>query len=144
MRSKDCAITARTPSRLVPLAAQSREEPLPYSTPAKITSGTPSLLVFHGGVVDRHLFLRRVVDRVAALAAIFAQHVVADADIGEGAAHHHLMIAATCAVLVEVGDADAVVGEIFAGRRSRLDRAGRRDVVGGDLVAEQAEDARAS
>jgi hypothetical protein len=27
--------------------------------------------------------------------------------------------------------------------RGRLDRAGRRDVVGGDLVAEQAEDARA-
>ena len=33
-----------TPSRLVPLAAQSRDEPLPYSTPAKMTSGTPSLL----------------------------------------------------------------------------------------------------
>ena len=42
MRSKDWAMTARTPSRLVPLAAQSRDEPLPYSTPAKITSGTPS------------------------------------------------------------------------------------------------------
>ncbi len=40
MRSKLCAITALTPSRLVPFAAQSREEPLPYSTPAKTTSGT--------------------------------------------------------------------------------------------------------
>ena len=44
MRSYDWAMTARTPSSLVPLAAQSREEPLPYSTPAKTTSGTPSAL----------------------------------------------------------------------------------------------------
>ncbi|MCY1302793.1 hypothetical protein D9M70_524740 [compost metagenome] len=44
IRSKDCATTALTPSRLVPFAAQSRDEPLPYSTPAKMTSGTPSSL----------------------------------------------------------------------------------------------------
>ena len=42
MRSKDSAITARTPSRLVPLAAQSRDEPEPYSLPASTTSGVPS------------------------------------------------------------------------------------------------------
>ena len=46
MRSKDCAITARTPSRLVPLAAQSREEPEPYSEPASTTSGVPSSAYF--------------------------------------------------------------------------------------------------
>ena len=34
-------MTARTPSRRVPLAAQSRDEPVPYSLPAKITSGVP-------------------------------------------------------------------------------------------------------
>ena len=44
MRSKLSAITARTPSRFVPLAAQSRDEPVPYSLPAKTTSGTPSAL----------------------------------------------------------------------------------------------------
>ena len=44
MRSNDWVTTARTPRRLTPLAAQSREEPLPYSLPAKITSGTFSLL----------------------------------------------------------------------------------------------------
>ena len=33
MRSKLSASTARTPSRIVPLAAQSREEPEPYSFP---------------------------------------------------------------------------------------------------------------
>ena len=38
------AITARTPSSLVPLAAQSREEPEPYSLPASTTSAMPSLV----------------------------------------------------------------------------------------------------
>ena len=42
MRSKLSAITARIPSRAVPLAAQSRDEPDPYSLPASTTSGTPS------------------------------------------------------------------------------------------------------
>ena len=42
MRSNDCAITARTPSRFVPFAAQSRDEPEPYSLPARTTSGVPS------------------------------------------------------------------------------------------------------
>ena len=44
MRSKLSAITARTPSRIVPLAAQSRELPVPYSLPAMTTSGVPSCL----------------------------------------------------------------------------------------------------
>ena len=39
MRSKLWATTALTPSRQVPFAAQSRDEPVPYSWPAKITSG---------------------------------------------------------------------------------------------------------
>jgi len=42
IRSNDSARTARTPSSDVPLAAQSREEPQPYSLPARISSGTPS------------------------------------------------------------------------------------------------------
>ena len=42
MRSNDSAITARTPSSFVPLAAQSRDEPEPYSLPASTTSGTRS------------------------------------------------------------------------------------------------------
>jgi hypothetical protein len=46
IRSKLTAITARTPSRNVPLAAQSRLEPVPYSLPARTTSGTPSALYF--------------------------------------------------------------------------------------------------
>ena len=46
MRSKLSAITARTPSSSVPLAAQSREDPEPYSLPARMTSGTPSAAYF--------------------------------------------------------------------------------------------------
>ena len=40
MRSKLSASTARTPSSSVPFAAQSRDEPEPYSLPAMTTSGT--------------------------------------------------------------------------------------------------------
>jgi len=41
IRSKLAASTARTPSSIVPLAAQSRELPVPYSVPARTTSGVP-------------------------------------------------------------------------------------------------------
>ncbi|MNY36777.1 hypothetical protein D3C86_1712860 [compost metagenome] len=73
-------------------------------------------LVLHGGVVDRHLFLRRIVDGVATFLAVRAEHVVADADIGEGAAHHHFMVATARAVLVEVGHGNAVLRQIGASR----------------------------
>ena len=42
MRSNDSAITARMPSNIGPFAAQSREEPEPYSLPASTISGVPS------------------------------------------------------------------------------------------------------
>ena len=42
IRSYDSAITARTPSRFGPFAAQSRDEPEPYSLPAMTISGVPS------------------------------------------------------------------------------------------------------
>ena len=46
MRSKLRAITALTPSNCVPLAAQSRDEPVPYSSPPNTTVGTPSSIYF--------------------------------------------------------------------------------------------------
>jgi len=46
MRSKLLAITARTPKSNVPFAAQSRDEPVPYSAPAITTSGVPSAAYF--------------------------------------------------------------------------------------------------
>ena len=39
-------MTARTPSRFVPFAAQSRDEPEPYSLPPRTTSGMPSAAYF--------------------------------------------------------------------------------------------------
>ena len=53
------------------------------------------------------------------------------------------MIAATRAVLVEVGGRDAVFNKPFSCWGRRLDRTRRRDVVGGDLVAEKRKNARA-
>ena len=41
-------MTALTPKRLVPFAAQSLEEPVPYSLPAIIVRGVPSSLYFDG------------------------------------------------------------------------------------------------
>ncbi len=42
MRSKLCAMAARTPSKRGPFAAQSRDDPEPYSAPAITMSGVPS------------------------------------------------------------------------------------------------------
>ncbi len=41
MRSKLLAITALTPRSCVPFAAQSRELPVPYSSPANTIVGVP-------------------------------------------------------------------------------------------------------
>ena len=99
----------------------------------------PALLPGHRRVEDRGLLAVRP-EGVAALDPV--EHLVADADVGEGAAHHHLVVAAPRAVGVEVPRVDLPLGQILAGRRRRLERAGGRDVVGRDHVAEQREDAR--
>jgi hypothetical protein len=52
------------------------------------------------------------------------------------------VIAPPRAVLFEIVRLDLVIDEVLAGRRIYLDRTGRRDVIGGDGVEEQAEDAR--
>src|SRR6202034_2395427 len=75
-----------------------------------------------------------VLDGDAALGA--RRELVAQPDVGERAADHHLVVAAAAAVGVEVGALDAVVGQVQARGGGGLDRAGRRDVVGGDGVAE--------
>jgi hypothetical protein len=61
---------------------------------------------------------------------------VAQADVGESAADHDFVIAAARAVGVEVGGLDAVLLQIFSGGAVFLDRAGGRDVVGGNAVAQ--------
>ena len=69
--------------------------------------------------------------------------LVAQPDVGERAADHHLVVAAARAVGVEVAALDAVLGEVAAGRAVGLDRAGRADVVGGHRVAELRQHPRA-
>ncbi len=141
MRSKLLAITARTPSSAVPFAAQSRELPVPYSSPAITISGMPCCLVLHRRVVDRHLL---AVGQVLGQAAFDARHEqVLEADVRERAAHHDLVVAAARAVLVEVLRLHAVRVEVLRRRAVLRDVAGRRDVIGRDRVAEHREHARA-
>ena len=96
-------------------------------------------LVAHGRVIDGHRVLRREVFGHAALDV--RRDLVADADVGEGAAHHDFVVAAAGAVAVEVQRIDAAVGQPGAGGRGLLDRTGRADVVGGDRVAEDGQHA---
>ena len=94
-----------------------------------------------GGGEDRHLLAGREVHRPRPLGAGHEQ--VAEADVGERAAHHHLVIAAPRPVGVEVDRLDAVPDEVLPGRRVALDRAGGGDVVGRDGVSDRDEAARA-
>ena len=118
----------------MPLAAQSRDEPEPYSLPGEDDERRALLAVLprrrrstyaSPGQVARH----------AALGA--GRQLVPQADVGERAAHHHLMVAAARAVGVEVRGLDAVLDQVPPGGAVLLDRAGGRDVVGRDAVAEQ-------
>src|SRR5690606_2043738 len=97
-------------------------------------------LIAHRRIVDRQLFTAWLVEGIAAFLA--AEHLVLDANVGEGAAHHHFMVAAPRAVGVEVFRLDAQLLQVQAGWGAGLDIASGRDVVGGDRVAEQCEDAR--
>ena len=137
IRSKLSAITARTPSSFVPFAAQSREEPDPYSLPGQDDEWD--------AVPRRRPSRRRrsVVSspsgkcRVKPPAPLDQE--VPKPDVGEGAADHHLVVAAARAVGVEVPRLDPLFDQPASGRAVLLDRAGRGDVVGGDRVAEHGE-----
>src|SRR5436190_1933420 len=86
------------------------------------------LHVAHGGVVDRHLLARAVgeVTRVAPLGEGLAPAAeqVAQADVGERAAHHHLVISAARAIGVEVPWANAQRLQVAAGGAAALARPG--------------------
>ena len=142
MRSNVSATTALTPSSSGPLAAQSRDEPVPYSLPADHDQRDVLLLVVLRGLEDAgHLVVLQEVDRVVALLA--RHQLVAQPDVAEGAAHHHLVVAAPGAERVEVDRPDAVLDQVAPGRPVDRDRAGRRDVVGRDRVAEHHQHPRA-
>ena len=133
MRSKLWAMTARTPSRAVPLAAQSRLLPVPYSRPASTIERHALAGVLHGRLVNGGLGALGQVQRDPALGA--RCQAVAQPHVGEGAAHHHLVVAAPRSVGVEVLSRHTVLGEVAPGRRGRADGAGGGDVVGGHAVA---------
>ncbi len=69
---------------------------------------------------------------------------VLEAHVGECAAHHHFVIAATRAVRVEVDRLDAMRDQVLPGGERFADRSGGRDVVGGDAVAQKAQHPRAA
>ena len=87
-----------------------------------------------GGVVDRHLLPVREVPGHAALGT--GSQLVAEANVGEGAPDHDLVIAPTGAVLVEIGRLHAAVDQPSPGGAVAADVPGRGDVVGGDAVAQ--------
>ena len=91
-------------------------------------------LVAHRRVVDRQLLAVGEVPGEAALDAL--DDPVSQPDVREGAAHHHLVVAAPRAVAVELARLDAVLDQVAAGGCGRRDRPGRRDVVGRDRVAQ--------
>ncbi len=98
-------------------------------------------LVFHCGIVDGELL---AVGEVPGDTAFHARdHQVFDADIGEGTARHHAVVATAAAVGVEIDRIDPARDEVFPGGGTRLDRPGGGNVVGRDGIAENAERARA-
>src|SRR5690606_4056593 len=98
-------------------------------------------LIAHRRVVDRKLLAAWLVESVTAFFA--AEHFVLDTNIGEGAAHHHFMVAPSRTVGVEVFRLHAQLLQVQAWLRARLDVARWRNVVGSDRVAEQGENAGA-
>ena len=67
------------------------------------------------------------------------EQLVAQPDVGEGAADHHLVVAASRPQRVVVRRRHAVGLQVLRRRRALLDRAGRRDVIGRHRVTQQRE-----
>src|SRR5699024_9875946 len=67
----------------------------------------------------------------------YRNHLVADADVGEGAPSHDPVVPPAGAVRVEVPGVDTVILQVFPGRAVGCDGTGRGDVVGGDGVFQQ-------
>ena len=69
------------------------------------------------------------------------RELVAQADVGEGSAHHDFMITAASAVGVEFVRLHAVGDQVFSGGRIDGDGPGGRDMVSGNAVAEDGQNA---
>jgi hypothetical protein len=98
-------------------------------------------LVFHRRVVDVIFSPSGLVQRPAAFGA--GRELIAQANIRERAAHHHFVIAAPRAVGIEVRPActPLAISHTFP-RAIGGNRAGGRDVIGRDAIAENRQHAR--
>ena len=112
---------------------------MPYSLPARMISGVPSALVTHSRVEDAHLLPVRQMQRHTPLGA--GHQKIAQADVGEGAAHHHFVVAAPRTILIEIRWLHALLHEVFSRRAATRDVAGRRDVIRGHRITEQCQHA---
>src|SRR5690606_26198037 len=97
--------------------------------PRQDQQGDAFFLVGEGGVIDGH---HLAVGQVAGPAALGPRREqVPEPDVGEGAPHHHLVVAPAGAIGVEVGHVHAPLLEILGGGRAQADGPGGGDVVGG-------------
>ena len=128
------------------LQARALGRPVPAGPGAVLLSGEDDERRALGPIAfgrgeDRHLLAAGEVPREAALDAV--QQLVADADVGEGAPLHHLVVAAAGAVAVEVAGGDAARLKVVRGRAADGDGPRRRDVIRGDAVGQLEQAARA-
>src|SRR5699024_11678217 len=99
------------------------------------------LLVVHCSVIDVGLWAT-LLGEVAGVATCNAvQQLVLQANVREGTADHDLVVTTTCAEGVVVLAGNAVLVEVLSSRGARLNGGSRGDVVGGDGVAQQSQDA---
>ena len=105
--SKLAATTAFTPSNRVPLAAQSRLEPVPYSCPAMTIKGTLFFLVANRRVENRQLFPARMVDGHPALHS--RNHQILDSYIRERAARHDAVVTSPAAITIEINRLNSAI-----------------------------------
>ena len=86
------------------------------------------------GIENRRLFTRHRVDGPTSCTL---HELVLETNVREGAPHHDFMVAAAGSVGVKVGILDAVRAEIGRRRRRGVDGTRRRDMIGGDEIAEK-------
>ena len=134
MRSKLSASTTRTPSSRVPLAAQSRDEPEPYSFPAITIRGVPPSYVTHGCVINGEYFRALLHSGVAPLNT--RGQLVTKPDVGKGPPHHDFVVAAPGTEGVELPGLDSMAHQILTGGPVLGNCAGRRNVVGRHRISQ--------
>ena len=93
------------------------------------------------GLVDRHDLTCGVVDGPPAFGA--RREFVSDANVGEGSAHHHFVVATPAAKGIEIALFDALLLQPASCRTALQDGSRRRNVVGGDRITELEQDASA-